>query len=254
MPEGDTLYNLALQLGPAFDGRTLTGVSFPRLRGMDRLKPGDVVTEVRAHGKYLEVEVQRGLVLRTHLRMTGDWHLYEPGQRWRQPKHLARAVLEVEDAVAVCFAAPVVEIGHRGDGALEHLGPDLCRPPVDIDEIVRRLDSWAEPRAAIADVLLDQRLAAGIGNVYKCESLFACGVDPSRELTEVDEEARRRLYETAAAQLQANLGRWRRETLRGGLAVYGRDRQGCRVCGTGIRTAKQGGQGRITWWCPRCQT
>lgn len=253
MPEGDTLYNLALLLGPAFDGQTLTNVSFPRLRGMDRLKPGDVVTEVRAHGKYLEVEVERGLVLRTHLRMTGDWHLYEPGARWRQPRHLARAVLEVADATAVCFAAPVVEIGRRGDGALDHLGPDLCRPPVDIDEILRRVDQWADPDASIADVLLDQRLAAGIGNVYKCEALFACGVDPFTRLGDVDAATRRALYETAATQLQANLGRWRRETLSGALAVHGRRRQGCRVCGTGIRTTDRGPHGRTTWWCPRCQ-
>lgn len=253
MPEGDTLHNLALKLGPAFDGRTLTAVSFPRLRGMNRLKVGDVVTEVRARGKYLEVEVERGLILRTHLRMTGDWHLYPPGARWRQPKHLARAVLEVDDAVAVCFAAPVVEIGWRGDGVLDHLGPDLCRPPVDIDEILRRVEAWADPAAAIADVLLDQRLAAGIGNVYKCEALFACGMDPSTPLGAVDESTRRRLYVTAAGQLQANLGRHRRETLRGGLAVYGRERQGCRECGTGIRTGSDGVHGRTTWWCPSCQ-
>lgn len=253
MPEGDTLHNLALRLGPALDGRTLTAVSFPRLRGMNRLKAGDVVREVRAHGKYLEVEVERGLILRTHLRMTGDWHLYEPGARWRQPRHLARAVLEVDGAVAVCFAAPVVEVGWRGDGALDHLGPDLCRPPVDVDEILRRVDAWADPDATIADVLLDQRLAAGIGNVYKCETLFACGVAPRTPLRAVDGETRRRLYETAADQLQANLGRWRRETFRGGLAVYGRERQGCRVCGSAIRTASDGVHGRTTWWCPTCQ-
>ncbi|MEM7141214.1 MAG: DNA-formamidopyrimidine glycosylase family protein [Actinomycetota bacterium] len=253
MPEGDTLYNTALLLGPAFDGRTLAAASFPRLRGMDRLKAGDVVTEVRARGKYLEIEVERGYVLRTHLRMTGTWHLYEPGDRWRKPRHLARAVLETDASVAVCFAAPVVEIGRRGDGALDHLGPDLCRPPVDVDEILRRVDAWANVDAEIGDVLLDQRLAAGIGNVYRCEALFACGVAPARRLGDVDETMRRSLYETAAGQLQANLGRWKRETVRGGLAVYGRDRQGCRVCRGAIRTESSGSQGRVTYWCPTCQ-
>ena len=253
MPEGDTLFNVALRLRPALLGRELVVVSLPRLRGMDRLKPGDVVSRVASRGKYLEIEVERGLILRSHLRMTGSWELYERGARWRKPRHLARAVLETEDSTAVCFAAPVVEIGRRGDGELDHLGPDLCVDPVDLDEVLRRVEAWADDRAEIADVLLDQRLAAGIGNVYKCEALFACAVGPFTPLGEVSPETRRRLYSTAAAQLQANLGRDRRATLGDGLAVYGRHRQGCRVCGTGIMSAAQGGRARRTWWCPRCQ-
>jgi endonuclease-8 len=253
VPEGDTLFNVALRLRPALQSRELIAVSLPRLRGMDRLRPGDVVSRVASRGKYLEIEVERGLILRSHLRMTGSWELYDRGNRWRQPRHLARAVLETEESTAVCFAAPVVEIGRRGDGGLDHLGPDLCVDPVDIDEIVRRVEAWADPRVEIADVLLDQRLAAGIGNVYKCEALFACGVDPFAPLAEVSTETLRRLYATAAAQLQANLGRDRRATLGDGLAVYGRHRQGCRICRSGIRSTAQGGHGRRTWWCPTCQ-
>lgn len=253
MPEGDTLFNVALRLRPVLVEHALVAVSFPRLRGMDRLRVGDVVARVESRGKYLEIEVERGLVLRTHLRMTGSWEVHGRGERWRKPRHLARAVLETEEAVAVCFAAPVVEIGRRGDGALDHLGPDLCVDPVDIDEILRRIDHWADSRSAIGDVVLDQRFAAGIGNVYKCETLFACGVDPATPLALVPTEVRSKLYETAARQLQANLGRDRRVTFGDGVAVYGRDRQGCRVCGTGIRSSKQGVHGRQTWWCPRCQ-
>lgn len=253
MPEGDTLHNIALRLRPALLGRALVAVSLPRLRGMDRLKPGDVVERVASRGKYLEIEVERGLVLRSHLRMTGSWELYRRGERWRKPRHLARAVLETDAGVAVCFAAPVVEIGRRGDGALDHLGPDLCVVPVDLDEIVRRVESWADPRAPIGDVLLDQRLAAGIGNVYKCEALFACGIDPATPLAAVSAATVRRLYDTAATQLQSNLGRDRRITFRDGVAVYGRHRQGCRVCGTAIRSTQAGVHGRRTWWCPRCQ-
>jgi endonuclease-8 len=253
VPEGDTLFNVALRLRPALVGRELMAVSLPRLRGMDRLRAGDVVCRVASRGKHLEIEVTRGLVLRSHLRMTGSWELYERGARWRKPRHLARAVLETSDSAAVCFAAPVVEIGRPGDGALDHLGPDLCVDPVDIEEIVRRVEEWVDPRAEIADVLLDQRLAAGIGNVYKCETLFACGVYPFTAVGDVPPESRHRLYEVAAAQLQANLGRDRRVTLGDGLAVYGRHRQGCRVCRTGIRSTTQGAQGRRTWWCPSCQ-
>ena len=118
---------------------------------------------------------------------------------------------------------------------------------------MRRVDAWVDDRAEIADVLLDQRLAAGIGNVYKCEALFAEKVDPFAAVGTLDALVVRRLYETAAAQLQANLGRGRRVTFGNGLAVYGRERQGCRVCHTGIRSTPQGVHGRQTWWCPSCQ-
>ena len=252
MPEGDSLHNIAELLRPALLDRELTAVSVPRARGMYRLRVGDLVSAVESRGKFLEIEVERGLVLRTHLRMTGSWDLYETGQRWRKPQHLARVVLQTPTHVAVCFAAPVVEVGTIGDGRLDHLGPDLCAEDVDIDACVAR-SMDVDPRLQVADMLLDQRIAAGIGNVYKCEALFACGVDPHAPLESVAPETRRRLYETAALQLQSNLGRDRRVTLGDGLAVYGRHRQGCRVCGTGLRSASSGVHGRHTWWCPKCQ-
>ncbi|MEM9465415.1 MAG: DNA-formamidopyrimidine glycosylase family protein [Actinomycetota bacterium] len=251
MPEGDTLYNTALQLRPALLGEPLTAVSV-RARGMYRLRSGDVVRSVEAVGKFLEIVVERGLALRTHLHMTGVWHLYEQGERWRRPKHLARAVLETDAHVAVCFAAPTVEIGPVNDDRLAHLGPDLCHADVDLDAVLARV-AESDPAVEIAEVLLDQRLAAGIGNVYKNEALWACEVSPFRPLAEVDEPTRRRLYETAAEQLQANLGRWRRQTHPKGLAVYDRAGQGCYRCFARIRTVEHGAIGRRTWWCPDCQ-
>jgi endonuclease-8 len=253
MPEGDTLFQTASRLRPALVGTVLTRVELRGTRGRDRLRVGDRVTSVESRGKYLEIEVARGFVLRTHLRMTGSWHLYRPGERWRRARHLARAVLETGDSVAVCFAAPVVEVGRVGDRRLEHLGPDLCRPDVDLDEIVARVELLAEPTTDIADVLLDQRIAAGIGNVYKSETLFACRLDPFRRVADIGAADRRRLYDTAARQLRANLEPGRRETVPGGLAVYGRTRRPCIACGTPIAARDQGPQGRRTYWCPRCQ-
>ena len=112
-------------------------------------------------------------------------------------------------------------------------------------------------RVAIPEMLrygYDQRLAAGIGNVYKNEVLWACEVSPFRPLADVDEAMRRRLYETGAAQLQANLGRWKRQTHPKGLAVYDRAGQGCYRCLGRIRTVEHGDIGRRTWWCANCQT
>mgnify|MGYP001404964754 FL=1 len=252
MPEGDTLFNTALTLRPALLGESLTAVSI-RSRGMYRLRVGDTVRSVEAVGKFLEIVVERGLALRTHLHMTGVWHLYEQGERWRRSRHLARAVLETESHVAVCFAAPTVEVGPAADDRLAHLGPDLCHADVDLDAVLERV-ACSDPSTEIAEVLLDQRLAAGIGNVYKNEVLWACEVSPFRPLAEVDEPMRRRLYETAAEQLQANLGRWKRQTHPKGLAVYNRAGQGCYRCLGRIRTIEHGDIGRRTWWCADCQT
>ena len=252
MPEGDTLFNTALTLRPALLGESLTAVNI-RSRGMYRLRVGDTVRSVEAVGKFLEIVVERGLALRTHLHMTGVWHLYEQGERWRRPRHLARAVLETESHVAVCFAAPTVEVGPAADDRLAHLGPDLCHADVDLDAVLERV-AGSDPSTEIAEVLLDQRLAAGIGNVYKNEVLWACEVSPFRPLADVDEPMRRRLYETAAEQLQANLGRWKRQTHPKGLAVYNRAGQGCYRCFGRIRTIEHGDIGRRTWWCANCQT
>ena len=252
MPEGDTLFNTALTLRPALLGESLTAVNI-RSRGMYRLRVGDVVRSVEAVGKFLEIVVERGLALRTHLHMTGVWHLYEQGERWRRPRHLARAVLETESHVAVCFAAPTIEVGPAADDRLAHLGPDLCHADVDLDAVLERV-AGSDSSTEIAEVLLDQRLAAGIGNVYKNEVLWACEVSPFRPLADVDEPVRRRLYETAAEQLQANLGRWKRQTHPKGLAVYNRAGQGCYRCFGRIRTIEHGDIGRRTWWCADCQT
>ena len=252
MPEGDTLFNTALKLRPALVGEPLTGISV-RARGMYRLRVGDVVRSVEAVGKFLEIVVERGLALRTHLHMTGVWHLYEQGERWRRPRHLARAVLETESHIAVCFAAPTVEVGPAADDRLAHLGPDLCHADVDLDVVLDRV-AGADQATQIAEVLLDQRLAAGIGNVYKNEVLWACELSPFRPLADVDKAMRRHLYETGAAQLQANLGRWKRQTHPKGLAVYDRAGQGCYRCLGRIRTIEHGDIGRRTWWCANCQT
>jgi endonuclease-8 len=264
MPEGDTLHRTAERLRPALARKRLAAFAAPRLRG-DRPRPGVGIEAVRARGKNLLIEFEGGLTLRTHLRMTGSWHLYRRGERWRQPRHLARAVVETDDGwCAVCFAAPVVETFHRQaplPGPLARLGPDLCEPEVDLDAVLSRLAALAEPGAEIGSLLMDQRIAAGVGNVYKSEVCFACGVDPFTPAERIPEDTRRRLYATAHRLLRANLGGGPRRTTAGpggaapgvGLAVYRRRGQGCRRCGTPVRARRQGPEARTTYWCPGCQ-
>jgi endonuclease-8 len=251
VPEGDTIHRTADRLRPALEGRALVRFEAARWAG-HRPKPGTVVTGVEARGKHLLVHFDDGWLLRTHMRMTGSWHLYRTGERWRRPAHLARAVVEVEGWVAVCFSAPVVELA-RDDSGVAHLGPDLCAPDADIDRAVERMGVYAGTDDEIGAVLLDQRVAAGVGNVYKSEVLFACRVDPFAPVGRLDVATRRRLLATASKLLRANLGGGARVTAPGGTAVYGRQGQPCPRCGTPVGMRRQGEQRRTTYWCPACQ-
>jgi endonuclease-8 len=188
--------------------------------------------------------------------MHGSWHVYRPGERWRRSPGAARAMLETDGGVAVCFAAPVVELLDERDLArhpqLSRLGPDLCDPEPDLDEASARLASL-DPATEIGVALLDQRVASGIGNVYKSEVLFACRVDPFAAVGSLDASTRRGLFSTAADLLSRNLSGGPRRTVPEGLAVYDRIGRPCRRCGTGIVSRRQGEDARTTWWCPTCQ-
>ncbi len=261
MPEGDTIHRAARRLRPALEGETLRRFEAPRLLG-DRPRAGTVIERVEARGKHLLVHFADGLTLQTHMRMTGSWHLYRRAERWQKPAYLMRALIEVDGWVAVCFAAPVVRTFRPGQpgGALGtsvdptgHLGPDLCLPNADIGECVRRIATCIDHDEEIGAALLDQRVACGVGNVYKSEVLFACGIDPFTPVAGLDDTSRRRVIETASRLLRANLGSGPRTTVAGGVAVYGRQHQPCRRCGTPIRMRRQGEQARSTYWCPTCQ-
>jgi endonuclease VIII len=258
VPEGDTIHRVADRLRPALAGRVLERFEAPRAVG-PRPKAGSTVGEVAARGKHLLIRFSDGVTLHTHLRMTGTWHLYRSGSRWRLPGHLARAVVGVPGWEAVCFKAPVVEL-YREPPAhlpqpLDHLGPDLCLEDPPVEEVLARLADRADADVEIGPLLLDQQVAAGIGNVFKSEILWAGRVSPFAKVADVDVETRRRLITIAARQLRANVTSvGERSTLPGGgVAVYGRRGQPCPRCGTPIERAQQGEDPRVTYWCPRCQ-
>lgn len=255
MPEGDTIHRTANRLRPALLNQEVIRFEAHRLVG-DRPRVGDVIEAVEAQGKNLLIRFPRHLVLHTHMKMTGSWHLYRTHERWQEPKHLARAIIEVADWVAVCFSAPTVRTWRDIDGQpnpLAHLGPDLCVPDHDLDVIVDRVANTAAPGTEIAEVLLDQRIAAGIGNVYKSEALWFNRISPFQPVEHVDATQRRNLYETSARQLQANLTTPTRTTVPSGLAVYGRQRKPCLRCRTAIKVTTHGDQARLSYWCPKCQ-
>jgi endonuclease-8 len=254
MPEGDTLARTAAGLRPYLLGRAVTAAR-ARLPGpqVNRVV-GSTITGVDALGKNLLIRFDNGLEIRTHLRMNGTWHRYRPGEAWRRPAARARLVLEVPGAVAVCFDAPVVELFEQRAEALHpslsQLGPDLLDPAFDADEALRRLRDPGRASMSIAEALLDQRALAGIGNIWKNETLFVERASPFVTVGSLDDTTLVRLIATGRRLLTAAAGRARPARLN----VYRRTGRPCPRCGTPIASVQQGSElPRTTYWCPRCQ-
>jgi endonuclease VIII len=255
MPEGDTIFRTATTLRRVLDGREITSFEAAGRRGPHPVA-GERVTRVGSRGKHLLIAFDGGTILHTHMQMDGSWHVYRPGERWWHSRSGARVVIGTAEIVAVCFDAPVVELLTEPElerhPQIQALGPDLCDDDPDLDEAVRRLASL-DPATPVGVAMLDQRVAAGVGNVYKSEVLFARGVDPFARIDTLDGPTRRGLFETASRLLRMNLEGGPRRTVREGVAVYERGGRPCRRCGTLIRSRRQGEAARTTWWCPSCQ-
>ena len=262
MPEGDTIYRAARALDRALAGRVVTGFEsvFPRLTRVDLDSPlgGRTVQRVEARGKHLLITFSGDLVLRTHMRMNGSWHIYRSGERWRRPFGEMRIVIRTAEYEAVAFTVPVAEFTSCDEARREMgaLGPDPLGAGFDAPEAARRIRACGDTE--IADALLDQRAIAGLGNVFKSEVLFAAGVSPFARAGELSEERLARLVALAAKFMRLSAESGERRT-RGSLdrtkrlAVYGRAGKPCIRCGTPISRTRQGPDARSTYWCERCQ-
>jgi len=263
VPEGDTIFRVARTLHGVLAGKVVTRFFSP-IAAVDAAARrlgivGDRVARVEPRGKHLLMHFERGAVLHTHLRMTGSWHTYRHGSRWRQPAHLARAVVESADAVAVCFQAPTCELLSAAEAARElqlaALGPDLLA--ADFDAALARARLRARADLEIGVALMDQQALAGIGNVYKSEVLFLCRNDPFARVATLDDTSLDRLVATAAKQLRRNLTGGRRRTTSSLAAsphwVYEREGEPCRRCGATVEMRRQGPLLRSTYFCAICQ-
>jgi len=278
MPEGDTIHKIAAAMRPALleqrvqrarlrlwaagtYRRAGPATSADATAAGTRIE-GQVVREVFARGKHLFVAFDEGLLLRSHLGMYGSWHRYRPAESWRKPEWQASIALWTGDGVFVCFNAREVELTH--DPSIRHanfsnrLGPDLLGEELDLELVVKRARQFVEAETPLADLLLDQRAACGIGNVYKSEVLFMEGQGPVATVGVVPDAAIRRLYQRARSLLLRNLGGGRRVTRfandgQGRLWVYGRQGAPCFRCGAEIQYARLGRDRRSTYWCPVCQ-
>lgn len=271
MPEGDTLFRTARTLNQALGGKRVVRFEtvLAQLARVDDDAPiaGRTVEAVRSLGKHLLIELSGDLTLRTHMRMSGSWHIYRPGERWRRPRAAMRVVLETTDFQAVAFDVQVAEFRTERalarDPAVSTLGPDLLGADFDEDAAVRRLHERGA--LGIGEALLDQRALAGIGNVYKSETCFVEGVHPFRTVASLDDAVLRRLVRTARELLSRGAGLqqpfadgllrrtvWRSDPEER-LWVYRRGGQPCRHCATPIVREVRGVEARSTYFCPVCQ-
>ncbi len=264
MPEGDTIHKLAAFMAPRLEGRELVGVGFRNSLDEPRLR-GRRVQVVEARGKHLLIRLDDDRIIRSHLGMHGSWHMYAataPESDWQRPREQASLVLATEDSRFVCFNARDVEVltspSVRERIVHGRLGPDLIADDVFPETIARRALAFADADTLIVDTLLDQRVAAGIGNVYKSEVLFLEGLPVDLPTVRVGADRIGSCYRRAASLLEQNLGGGPRVTRpatdsRGRLWVYGRAGLACHDCGSRIVTKRLGRHHRDTWWCPECQ-
>ncbi len=260
MPDGDTIHRAASALRTALGGKAMTRFDAPRLVGPVP-QAGRTIEQVESHGKHLEIAWDNGMILHTHMRMSGSWHVYRHGEKWRRPYQQMRASIENDEWVAVCFNAPLVETyrlpDKRRHPGMGRLGPNLCEPNVDLGMAVNLLLSYHDANARIGEVLLDQRVMVGVGNVYRCEVLWATGVSPYAPVGALTEHDAIRIVNTAASQLRMNLQAAPANApsaTRGALAVYGRNGQGCPRCPGTIDRTRMGTHNRVLYWCPSCQS
>jgi endonuclease VIII len=275
MPEGDTIFRTARALSRALVGESITGFRsmLPLVTRFHHETPltGQHITSVEARGKWLLMHFSGGAILVTHMLMSGSWHIYRPGERWQKPAHQMRIVLETARFHAIAFRVPVAEMHTAESLARQARIPrgelDLLDPAFDAGTAAARIARCADEE--IADVLLHQSVMAGVGNEFKSEICFVCGVHPFTRVARMSAEEIARVVATSQRLLQANVMEDSSDTLvtfRGlqrrtthssdpkeSIWVYGRAGEPCRHCGCAIEQRKQGPDARITFWCPVCQ-
>jgi endonuclease VIII len=278
MPEGDTIYRTARALQQAISGKVVTGfeTGLAKLARVNDDAPlvGRTVEKVESRGKWCLICFSGDLILVTHMLMSGSWHLYRTGERWRMGRNRMRVVIRTADWEAVGFNIPVAEFhtarSLERNSEVPNLGPDILSNEFTVGSGVARLTAYGRenPDAEIAVVLLNQRVLAGLGNVYKSEVAFAAGVNPFRAMKTITSREMDVIVDVAQRYMKANVmdgkgdgivtySGYRRTThamdREERLWVYRRQGQECRRCGATVMMRKQGVQARSTYWCPDCQ-
>jgi endonuclease-8 len=252
MAEGDTILRLARRFEATLVGETVAAVApNPRCKAaVDRLD-GRTLEGVEARGKHLLLGFGE-VSLHSHLGMSGGWHFYRPGARWRRPRSSAWAVLSGGGWDAVQFGGPTLEVSPtarlRRNPQLTRLGPDILASDFDVDSTIGALR--ADPTRGLGDALLDQHLVAGIGNIFKSEACFAVRIDPWRPVDDLSDEELRAVLCAAREQMLSAVETGGRHRFQ----IYKRRQGACPFCRGPISSRGQGDVNRTTYWCPRCQS
>ncbi len=243
MPEGDALHRAAHRLQLLVGESVEVAAPHPRAAatGVAEQLDGRRLESVEAAGKNLILRFEGGLVLRSHLRMSGRWTVRERGAASRGRPWL---VLRGGTREAVLWGGSVLELNAR---AVSRLGPDILADPPDFDGMLARLRR-ADQRRAVGEALLDQRLVAGIGNVWKAESLWQARVSPWRPLEDVTDEELRLVLAEAARLMRGSVA-----TGKGERAIYRAAGRPCPRCQNPVASWGQGDGNRTAYWCPSCQ-
>ncbi len=246
MPEGDSLHRAARRLQVLVGERVEVEAPHPRaaVKGIAQRLDGRTLERVEAVGKNLLLRFDGNLVLRSHLRMSGRW-LVEPRGAAARRAGSPWLVLRGAEHEAVLWNGPVLELV-AGD-PLRGAGPDILGSPPDFERMLSQLRREPQERE-IGDALLDQRLVAGVGNLWRAEALWEACVSPWRRLDELDDAELRSVLLSAHRLMKAAL-----ETSRPARRVYRRAGRPCPRCGAVVRSSPQGAQARTAYWCPGCQ-
>ena len=264
MPEGDTIHRTAATLHRALAGQRVTrfetGYAHLARVNDEAAIRGRTIVHVEAAGKHVLLHLTGGLVLRTHMRMNGAWHLYRQGERWRVPARAVRIRIETAAWVALGVDVPVANFVPASQLArhapIASLGPDVLAADFDEAAAIRRLRRAGA--RAIGEVLLDQHVVAGLGNVLRVEVLFMTGVHPRTPADAVPAETLARLVAAARRVMRSSVASGTRRTTGrlhpdAQLWVYGRTGRACRQCGSTIESSRGTHGGRTAYWCPACQ-
>ncbi len=215
-------------------------------------KIGSVIEEVRAFGREIEIVWDDGLVLRTKLQIRGSWRIFQITDWQKKNYGLAKVVIQVEGCIAACFGVLEIETHHDFDPRRHPLlgrhGPDLSDPRTELELCVDLMIGYQDADATIAEVLLDQRVLRGVGNVFRCELLWTCELHPWAKVSSLNRDECRELVSIAAEMLQSQHAPRDRV-----LAVYGRHGKSCQRCNGQVRVTHHGEANRVLYWCAECQ-
>jgi endonuclease VIII len=246
VPEGDSLHRIAVRLRPLVGEQVEASSPSPRglATGVARAIDGRVLESVEAVGKHLLLRFDGGVTVRSHLRMNGRWTVRERRPTtWRGRPWL---LLRTRRFEAAQWNGPVLRLD---DGRTRRLGPDLLAEHTTVDEVVTRVRA-AGPQRLLGEVLLDQGVVAGIGNMWVAELLWHSRLSPWLPAGDATDEELGSAVGWARDAMRASVAYSRAARTR---AVYRRAGRPCRRCRAPIRSRGLGEQNRTAYWCEGCQ-